>query len=211
MLPLTLCLVTDIKSTSLVEYEKFILQAIEGGVTLVQLREKSGDKKQILERASALKKWLSPFKIPLIINDDIGLAKEIDAEGVHLGQSDTSPQEARRYLGNGKLIGLSIESLEELDLANGLTCIDYIAASAVFKSKTKLNCKKIWGIAGLQHLVQHSHHPVMAIGGISQDNVLEVMNSGASGIAVVSAIHGQENPKKAAQNLITIMKGKNNA
>jgi thiamine-phosphate pyrophosphorylase len=200
---LKLCLVTNALSTPFSLYKKMIVEAVEGGVTLVQLREKSKDPTQLRSMALELKTLLNPYKIPLIINDNVALAKEIDADGVHLGQSDLSPADARQQLGPAKIIGWSVESFEELEMANQLTCIDYIAASAVFPSPTKRDCKKIWGLPGLQKITQQSKHPVMAIGGINQHNIREIINNGACGAAVISAIHQHAHPKKAANDLMS--------
>lgn len=198
---LKLCLVTHIGTRSLDEYLQFILLAVQGGVTSVQFRDKTNSI-STLNIALALKALLSPLQIPLIINDNVMLAKEVDAEGVHLGQTDTSPVEARQLLGETKLIGLSIETEAQLQQANQLNCIDYVAASAIFPSKTKQDCKTIWGLEGLRRLSQLSTHPVIAIGGIDIHNIQHVIQHGASGIALVSAIHDHPHPDKAAKALI---------
>lgn len=145
---------------------------------------------------------LRPLTIPLILNDHVDLAKEVDADGIHLGQSDCSPIEARQILGPNKLIGWSVETFEQLEQANECSCIDYIAASAVFLSQTKTNCKTIWGLEGLKKIAQHSIHPVIAIGGINVGNVRSVMKAGAAGVAVISAIYDHPQPEQAAQSLI---------
>lgn len=199
---LRLCLVTNLKNKPFSLYRPLILQAIQGGITSVQLREKTQNLLEYKQLALQLKTILRPFKIPLIINDHVEIAKEIDADGVHLGQSDLSPEDARKILGAEKIIGWSVETLEELEIANQLTCLDYIAASAVFPSKTKPDCKTTWGITGLMHIAQHSKHPVMAIGGINLSNIKTVMDSGACGVAVVGAIHDHD-PRKSAADLIT--------
>lgn len=196
---LRLCLVTNSSNTSL------ILQAVQGGVTSVQLRIKNETLEEVRQQAKELKAILSPLNIPLIINDNVDIAREIDADGVHLGQSDISPVEARKLLGPNKIIGWSIETLDELEKANQLSCINYVAASAVFPSKTKLDCKTIWGLDGLKKIVEISKHPVIGIGGINIKNIRDVIKTGASGVAVVSAIHDALDPKTAAANLIEEM------
>ena len=196
---LKLCLVTKTTINTFDVYKKFLLQAVEGGVTLVQLREKFKNPTELKSIALELK---SILKVPLIINDNIEIAKEIDADGVHLGQSDSSPILARELLGPKKIIGLSIETLPQLTIANQLTCINYIAASAVFPSKNKSDCKTIWGLDGLQKITQLSKHPVVAIGGIDQHNIQQIIENGASGAAVIGAIHDQDDPKTAARNLL---------
>ncbi len=203
MRALRLCLVTNLKNQSFSSYRPFLLKAIQGGITSVQLREKTNNLVEFKKLALQFKSTLRPFNIPLIINDHVEMANEIDAEGIHLGQSDLSPEEARKIVGLKKIIGWSIESMKELEIANQLTCIDYVAASAVFPSKTKTDCKTIWGINGLWQIAQQSRHPVMAIGGITLDNIGAVIDNGACGAAVVSAIHDHDDPRQAAENLMT--------
>jgi thiamine-phosphate pyrophosphorylase len=203
---LKLCLVTNIQKQSISAYRSLLLKAIQGGITSVQLREKTPDLVEFKQLALELKTILRPFNIPLIINDHVNIAKEIDAEGVHIGQSDLSPFEARKILGPEKIIGLSIETFEELQIANQLTCIDYVAASAVFPSKTKLDCKTIWGLDGLLQITQSSKYPVIAIGGIDISNIGMIIDHGACGAAVIGAIHNHD-PKKAAEDLIAEIDG----
>ena len=181
---------------------QFILQAIKGGVTLVQLRNKTDTPRIIRTLAIELLSHLRPLNIPLIINDDVVLAKEIDADGVHLGQSDLAPFAARNLLGPNKIIGWSIETMQQLEQANRVDCIDYIAASAIFPSKTKQNCKTIWGLNGLKNISKKSIHPVVAIGGIHANNSRNIINAGACGVAVISALHETPQPELAAKQLI---------
>jgi thiamine-phosphate pyrophosphorylase len=204
---LKLCLVTHFANKSFHAYKDFLLQAVQGGVTAVQLRAKNADATEIRQWGLALKAILQPLKIPLLINDHVDIAVEIAADGVHLGQADLSPSAARHLLGADKIIGWSVETAEELAAANQLACIDYIAASAVFPSKTKLDCQTIWGLEGLRNLVQQSKHPVMAIGGIDLSNVAQVMSTGACGVAVVSALHEHPYSYKAASDLINKITG----
>lgn len=189
---LKLYLLTNIKDQPISQYINFIEQAIYGGVTMVQLREKYNSYSEIKVKALALQKLLRPLNIPLIINDHVELAAEIDAEGVHLGNEDMSVIYAREILGKDKIIGVSVESMEDLERANNLP-INYIAVSAIYQSKTKLNCKKLWGIEGLKQVVDKSIYPVVAIGGIELKHVREIMLAKAEGIALISAISDAEN------------------
>jgi thiamine-phosphate pyrophosphorylase len=198
---LKLCLITHLQNQSFNSYKNFILKAIQGGITSVQLREKTSDLTKFRILALQLKSILQPSNTPLIINDQVDIAKEVDADGVHLGQSDLSPDVARKIVGPSKLIGLSVESFTELEMANQLTSINYIAASAVFPSKNKSNCKMVWGLDGLQQITKLSKHPVVAVGGINSSNIGSVIDNGAFGAAVIGAIHGH-NPKNAAAELI---------
>ena len=201
---LKLCLITNITTQSIPEYIEFITEAIDGGVTMIQLREKSTNYTEIRLKALALQNILKPLNIPLIINDLVELAVEIDADGVHIGNQDMSALKARKLLGPNKIIGLSAESVENVESANKLP-IDYITASAIFPTKTKSNCKKFWGIEGLKEVVKKSTHPVTAIGGINITHSKDIINTGAVGIAVISSIHDATNPCKAARTFITNM------
>ncbi|STX27918.1 phosphomethylpyrimidine kinase/thiamin-phosphate pyrophosphorylase [Legionella beliardensis] len=209
---LDLCLVTQLNDQPLDQYLQFLELAIKGGVTLVQYRDKNKSLSDIRNTALALKSLLAKLKIPFIINDYVELAADIDADGVHIGQSDLSPWQAHRLLGPDKIIGYSIESFNELNQANQLDCIDYIAASAVFPSQTKTDCKTIWQLAGLKEIAQRSKHPVVAIGGINASNVHDVIKHGANGVAVISAIHDCPDPFLATRELIkNIQQGKSYA
>jgi len=203
-----LILVTHRQNTSLIEYLQFIEKCVTSGVTCVQLREKNSDLAFKLEFAQQLKKLLTPYNVPLMINDDLDLALQIDAHGVHLGQSDASPQIAREKLGDNKYIGISIESANDMERANSLP-VDYVAASAVFPSEHKNNLKIIWGIEGVTQLCKNSNHPLIGIGGINQDNLPQLMHAGASGAAVIGALHQAENPVKMAATLRKIIDFRN--
>lgn len=197
-----LCLVTQVATQPFSTYKQFLQKVIEAGVTSVQLRYKTQDENAFYDWANALKSWLSPLNIPLIINDHVEVAIEIDADGVHVGQSEASPHIIRKLLGHKKIIGLSIETMDELRVANKSNDINYVAASAVFPSKTKRDCKTIWGLEGLQRIVSESIHPVIGIGGINETNIHSVMSAGAFGVAVVSAIHDHPFPEKITTLLI---------
>lgn len=200
--PLKLCLITSPDYLSFNNYFEFLSQAIQGGITSVQLRDKKSTLASLRKTAFNLNQFLKPLNIPLIINDHIDVALEVDAAGVHIGQEDCMPEKARQLLGPHKLIGLSVETLQDLEFANQLTCIDYIAASAVFQSQTKLDCKTQWGLAGLSQVVRQSKHPVMAIGGINTSNIPGVMACGVIGVAVISAIHQARSPQIVTVDLI---------
>lgn len=199
---LTLCFITHRQDQSFHVYQQVILNAIQGGVTSVQLRDKNASLVELHAMALALKSLLTPLNIPLIINDHADIAHAVDAAGVHLGQTDGLPALARAMLGPTKRIGLSIETFDDLARANSLTCIDYLAASAVFPSQTKINCATIWGLDGLRKISKASKYPVVAIGGIELNNIKETMACGVAGVAVVGAIHGASCPKQAAAALM---------
>jgi thiamine-phosphate pyrophosphorylase len=196
-----LCLVTQIENYTLPKYLELLEEAILGGVTHVQFRAKTLSRFETYVWTYGIKTFLDSKKIPLIINDNIALADVVNADGVHLGQTDGSPTAARARLGPDKCIGLSIESLDELYLANQLDCIDYVAASAVFPTPTKSNLKKIWGLHGLGKFVEQSKHPVVAIGGIHIKNITRVMEQGVLGVAVVSAIQASNTIEQTTKQL----------
>ena len=177
-------------------------QAVKGGVTTVQLREKNISVQEIIMLGKALKALLKPYKVPLIINDNVEVCKAVGADGVHLGQSDMHPNEARKLLGEQAIIGLSLENMQQTKLANQLSSIDYVAASPVFKTPTKPECTEAWGLEGLRQLATMSRYPVIAIGGINLQNIVEVMDAGAVGIAVVSYIQLATNKQDAAVRLL---------
>ncbi|TGL40290.1 thiamine phosphate synthase [Leptospira perdikensis] len=175
-----------------------------GGVSLVQLREKETDSREFLELAKHLKKILTPFAIPLLINDRLDICLAAGADGVHLGQSDLPWQEARRILGNNAIIGLSLETKEDyhsLIETNPKPPLDYLAVSPVFDTNTKTNTKPAWGLEGLKWLRSKTTIPIVAIGGINESNAETVVKAGADSIAVVSAICSAEDPKLATEIL----------
>lgn len=179
-------------------------QAVKGGVTMVQLREKNLCTKDFVELAKELKSILSPIHIPLIINDRIDIALATDADGVHIGQSDMPYEDARRLLGPDKIIGLSVEKFDEINEANTMN-VDYIGVSPVFATGTKKDTATPFGLEGLAKAVQLSKHPVVGIGGINASNAADVMTCGADGIAVVSAIVSAINPEHSASELFKIV------
>jgi thiamine-phosphate pyrophosphorylase len=202
---LKLCLVTNYwqQKLSFEGYTQIILKAVHGGVTSVQLREKTKNLAEYTQLALKFKAILQPFNVPLILNDHVDIAKEIDADGVHIGQDDMSPLEARKILGSSKIIGLSVYTQQQLYIANRLeNIIDYIGVGAISSSKTKPDCIPI-GLAGLKNITDLSRYPVIAIGGITSKNVGAVIKNGACGIAVVDAIHNAVDAEKSAEKLIT--------
>ena len=201
-----LILVTHRQDASTSKYLDFIESCVslKGGVTCVQLREKNTDPVLTLKWAQKLKDLLNCYSIPLIINDNLDLANEVDAEGVHLGQSDVPVHVARKRLGDTKFIGLSIESESELNEANYYD-INYISASAVFPSQHKNNLSTFWGIDGLRQLCKKSIHPVVGIGGINRNNVSRVIQAGAQGVAVIGALHKVLHPAQTALALRKII------
>lgn len=198
---LSLYLVTHCEGITENEFLRRIREAIDGGVKIVQLREKEASDAEVIELGSKLLQMLKPFNIPLIINDRITVALALGAEGVHLGQSDRKVAEARAILGNEAIIGLSVESIEQAYLANHED-VDYIAVGPVFSTQTKLDCITPCGLEELKSYHNASKHPIVAIGGIDETKVQSVMESGATGIAVSSAILNSKCSKTAAIKML---------
>lgn len=197
---LSLYLVTNRKDRPLDQFFDLILESIKGGVTVVQLREKSASFEEFVEIAHALKSLLTPLQIPLIINDRIDVARASHADGVHLGQSDHQVKSAREILGKNAIIGLSIETLSQAKAAIQEP-VDYVAVSPVFPTLTKLDCALNLGLDGLKSVCTISPFPVIAIGGIDANNARLIFDAGAKGVAVVSAIFDAPCPKTAAQKI----------
>ena len=205
-----LVLITQKLERDLDEYLNFIKLCVHNGVTSVQLREKNLDYTAAFSFALCLKKLLSPLKIPLIINDNLKLALDIDADGLHLGQSDGDVIKARKELGENKILGLTVNSIKQLLEANTLP-INYIGVGAIFPTKNKLNIQKIWGYSGLKKAVKKSTHKVVAIGGINLNNINEILDSGTHGIAAIGAFHDSSNPVQTTAKLSNLMKVNTNA
>ena len=177
-----------------------VMLAVEGGVTMVQLREKDISTLEFIELAQALKSVLMRMRVPFIINDRVDVALAVDADGVHIGQSDMPYDIARRMLGSDKIIGLSVENFAEIEEANRLD-VDYIGVSPVFATPTKTDTAMPFGLDGLREAVRRSLHPSVAIGGINKSNFRSVLSTGTNGIAVVSAIMDSDNPREASRLL----------
>ncbi|MCG6402610.1 thiamine phosphate synthase [Vibrio fluvialis] len=199
MTPYTLYLVTD-DQQDLNTLCHVVKQAIAGGVSLVQVREKQGDVRTFIERAAAVKAVLSGSGVPLIINDRVDVALAVDADGVHLGQSDMPATLARQLLGPDKLIGLSVENEQQFEQAQSLP-VDYLGLSAIFATPTKTNTVKHWGLDGLNWAMARSRLPMVAIGGLNTSNLGAVAQTGVQGIALVSAISHARDPQQAAHDL----------
>ena len=202
---LKLYLVTDRELSLGRSLEEVVSEAVAGGVTMVQLREKDAATGEFVELGRRLMSLLKPLGVPLIINDRVDVALAVDADGVHIGQSDMSYTDARRLLGPEKIIGLSVENFEDLEAANKLD-VDYIGISPVYGTPTKTDTAEPFGLEGLKEAVRLSLHPTVAIGGMNVATAGEVIAAGADGIAVVSAICSAASARDAAAELATIIK-----
>ena len=181
-----------------------VQEAVAGGVTLVQLREKDLDTRQFVELGRALKQALAHSGVPLLINDRLDVAMAVGADGVHLGQSDMPYANARALLGPDKIIGISIENEAQALEANAQD-VDYIALSPVYLTGTKTDTSAALGLEGVRRITSLSRHPSCGIGNMNRHTVADVIRAGADGIAVVSGIMSAPDPREAARELLTIV------
>lgn len=195
-----LYLVTDRKLAKGRSVEFIVEQAVKGGVSMVQLREKECSTLDFLNTALNLKKILAPFNVPLIINDRLDIALASKAEGLHIGQQDMPYSTARRILGYDKIIGLSVENIDQGREANNMD-LDYLSVSPVFVTDTKPELTNQLGVDGVREIVAFSKYPVVAIGSINAKNAPDIIQAGAAGVAVVSAIVSADDPQKAAYEI----------
>ncbi len=181
-----------------------VQEAVAGGASLVQLREKHTDTREFIALARQLVHLLTPLGVPLLINDRVDVALASGAAGVHVGQSDMAVQDARALLGPHALIGLSVENMPQLEETTQpplLDIVDYVAISPIFDTSTKQDTATAWGLEGLHKASQLARHPLIAIGGINSGNAAKVIAAGAAGLAVVSAICSAPQPRMAAATL----------
>jgi len=182
---------------------------IAGAATLVQLRDKHGSTRAMIEEARALQLVLGAADIPLLINDRVDVALAAEADGVHIGQDDMAAEDARLLLGSTAIIGLSIKSIEQAKAAP-LEMLDYVAIGGVFGTTSKDNVSKPIGLAGLRQIAEairarDPSMPICAIAGISAENAADVIEAGADGVAVISALSLAPDPAKATRELREIV------
>lgn len=199
----SLYLVTDRKQPAPGTFEKVVEEALKGGVTLVQLREKEGDTGLLYERAVKLKQITKAYHVPLIIDDRIDIMMAADADGVHLGQSDMPAALARKLIGADKIMGVSAGTLEEAVKAEK-DGADYLGVGAMFPTDTKKDAD-ITTPETLRKIMDTVHIPVVTIGGMNERTIPLFKGYGLSGFAVVSAIMASREPEKAAKNLKRII------
>lgn len=199
----SLYLVTDRKVLGARDLAQSIESAIQGGVTLVQLREKSISSKEFLEVAKRVKEITSNYGIPLIINDRLDIALGVDAEGLHVGQDDLPLLKARDLFGPNKIIGVSTSTIEEALLAQQQGA-DYLGVGAIFSTPTKTDAPEVT-LEQLEMIKKSVSIPVVAIGGIGLNNLPQIIAAGVDGVAVVSAILAQEDVFGAAKRLRDII------
>ena len=173
--------------------------ALEGGVTMIQLREKNLDEESFCREAIEIKELCKKFNVPFIINDNVELAKKVDADGVHVGQNDMVAQDVRAIIGPDKILGVSTQTVEEALLAQKMGA-DYLGVGAVFPTGSKDDC---WVLSHdlCREICSAVTIPVVAIGGINLGNISKLSGLGFSGISLISAIFGQTDIKSAAMKL----------
>jgi thiamine-phosphate pyrophosphorylase len=176
-----------------------VKESLDGGATFIQLREKNLDQEHFLEEAKELKKLCAEYKVPFVINDNVDIALEIDADGVHVGQSDMEAGDVRAKLGPDKIIGVSAQTVEQALLAEKHGA-DYLGVGAVFPTGSKDDAVEV-SHETLKAICEAVSIPVIAIGGITVDNTSSLAGTGICGIAVISAIYGQENILEATKKL----------
>lgn len=183
--------------------------SIADSATLVQLRDKQGSTRTMVDEARALRAVLEPKNISLLVNDRVDVALAAEADGVHIGQDDLAPADARLLLGRRAIIGLSVKTLEQARAAP-LDLLDYVAIGGVYGTTSKDNTAAPIGIDGLRAMVEAiraraAHYPICAIAGINAGNAAGVIAAGADGVAVISALSLAPDPQKAAGELRAVV------
>ncbi|WP_019242139.1 MULTISPECIES: thiamine phosphate synthase [Bacillus] len=201
---LLLYAVTDrhwVKESSLVQQ---VEAALKGGITFLQLREKNLSNEAFLEEALQIKQLTDKYDIPFVINDNVDVALACDADGVHIGQDDLPVNIVREKIGPNKILGVSAHTVEEAKRAedNGA---DYLGVGAVFNTATKLDANTV-SFQTLKDICERATIPIVAIGGINEENMTKLGGTGIDGVAVVSAIFGADEIDKASQHLLALSK-----
>lgn len=176
-----------------------VKKALDGGATFVQLREKNLDREVFLAEAKEIQKLCKEYGVPFVVNDEVSIAKDIDADGVHVGQSDMEAMDVRKILGPDKIIGVSAQTVEQAIIAEKHGA-DYLGVGVVFTTGSKDDADDV-SHETLKAICEAVSIPVIAIGGITKDNVAELAGSGICGVAVISAIFGQKDIQKATEEL----------
>ena len=180
--------------------------AVLGGASLVQLRDKTSPTRRQIDDAGELKARLAPLGAPLLINDRVDVALAAGADGVHLGQGDMDPGDARRLLGENAIIGVTVHSLDEAR-AVAVDRVDYVSIGGVFATASKNNPDAPIDVAGLAEIAALFDLPLVAIAGITPDNAASVIAAGVAGVAVISAVCAASDPRAAAHRLRAIVDG----
>ena len=196
--------VTDAAWTGKKTLTEQVEEAMKGGITFLQLREKHLSKEEFLKEAIEIKDLAQKYQIPFVINDNIEIAQKAEADGVHVGQDDMPVEEVRQILGPDKIIGVSAHNVEEAVRAEQGGA-DYLGVGAVYPTSTKENTSAV-SMEEMKKICQTVSIPVVAIGGIKKDNMNVLTGTGVDGIAVVSAIFAAKDIRKAARELLEAVK-----
>lgn len=201
---LLLYAVTDRTWLSNRTLEHDVEEALKGGVTILQLREKELEEKEFLEEAIKLNEICKKYNVPFIVNDNVDIAIKCNADGVHVGQSDLKAETVRKIIGQDKILGVSATNKEEALIAEKMGA-DYLGVGSMFSTSTKLDADYV-SIEELKNICKSVSIPVVAIGGITEENIRELKGSKIDGVAVVSAIFAKENIKESTEELLKVTK-----
>lgn len=199
---LLLYAVTDRSWVGEMTFCEQVKASLDGGITLLQLREKGMAYDEFLREAKDVKTLADSYHVPFIINDNVEIALEADADGVHVGQSDMEAGRVRQKLGPDKILGVSARTVEQALQAEKMGA-DYLGVGAVFATSTKEDADVI-SRDTLKEICQAVSIPVVAIGGIRRDNMMQLTGSGAAGVSVISGIYGQPDIRKACEELLVL-------
>lgn len=200
---MTLYAVTDRTWTKEMTLMEQVKEALEGGITFLQLREKHLSEEEFIQEAKEMKELAKSYHVPFVINDNIKVALAVDADGVHIGQDDMSVEEARKLLGNDKIIGVSAHNVEEAKKAQEGGA-DYLGVGAVCATSTKEDANVV-SKEEIRKICDATDIPIVAIGGIKKDNILTLKGTGVDGVAVVSAIFAADDIKEDTKQLRKIV------
>nr|WP_312578618.1 thiamine phosphate synthase [Sedimentibacter sp.] len=177
-------------------------QTIAAGATFIQLREKYLSYDEFVKAALEIKAVTDKYKIPFVINDDVNVAVKVNADGIHVGQSDLDARDVRQMIGEDKILGVSVQTVEQAKKAEN-SGADYLGVGAVFSTSTKDDADNV-SLNTLKQICSAVNIPVVAIGGISENNILELAGSGVDGVAVISSIFANPDIKKATNKLLEL-------
>lgn len=200
---MTLYAVTDRTWTEKMTLMEQVEEALEGGITFLQLREKDLSEEEFIKEAKEMKELARRYQVPFVINDNIKVALAIDADGVHIGQDDMAVEEARKLLGEDKIIGVSAHNVEEAKKAEKGGA-DYLGVGAVCITSTKKDANVV-SKEEIKRICHEVDIPIVAIGGIKKDNIETLKGTGVDGVAVVSAIFAADDIKKDTKQLRRIV------
>ncbi|MEG6613341.1 thiamine phosphate synthase [Pseudoclostridium thermosuccinogenes] len=179
--------------------ESAVEKALKGGATFMQIREKELDAEKFLEEAKKIKELCKKYHVPFVVNDNVDIAIAVDADGVHVGQNDMEAGNVRELIGRDKILGVSVQTVEQAVLAEKRGA-DYLGVGAVFPTGSKADADYV-SRDTLKEICEAVNIPVVAIGGINRENIMELSGSGICGVAVISAIFAQTDIEKAAAEL----------